>query len=440
MAETDAASTITPSVSTAVTYAISPAAETSTAGPVFSGLLGIWVSDPLTLSGLPVTGSVVRWTATVPAGSTLTVETSLNNGASWETATTNGQVPRLREGDVTTLFVLARITMTRTSLVGPAPKVTFFELSASLDSSVDELIPVGHGMVNKVTVSTGVETVSASSGSPLSGGVASRGGGTHGGGPSIAVNAVDLSRAVSRNLWQQPFTVAGGMNYGDAVRSMVLNRLPSQTEFSIASTTRTTPLLVYGLTQGTDPWQDIQELSAAIGFESYFDARGVFVFRPVPDPRFGIPVWSFDDTDNPAIVDSKRQLSDEQTFNDIVIVGQSSSSQNPVTAEAYDDDPSSPTYILGPYGRVSQRITMSQVNTEAQAQDAANATLYNSLGAAETVTIVVIPNPALEPGDVIAVTVPETGTVGTFYINSMTTSLSPAEPQQLVCFRQSRNV
>jgi hypothetical protein len=166
----------------------------------------------------------------------------------------------------------------------------------------------------------------------------------------------------------------------------------------------------------------------------------MFVFRPVPDPRYGVPVWSFDDTDNPSIVEAKRLLSDEQTFNDIVVIGQSSSSQNPVSAEAYDDDPSSPTYILGPYGRVSQRVTFSLITTQDQAQDAANATLYNSLGAAETVTIVVVPMPALEPGDVIQVTTPEVGATGTYYINSMTTSLSPAEPQQLVCFRQSRNV
>lgn len=440
MAETGTASTITPSVSTAVTYAIAPVVEVGSAAPVYNGLFGYWISDPVILSGLPVTGSVVRWTATVPAGSTLTVETSINNGASWETATTNRQVPRLQEGDTATLFVLARITMTRTSLAGQSPKVTFFELSVSLDSSVDELIPIGHGMITKVTVSTGVESVSASSGAPMSGGVTGRGGGVTGGGISIAVNAVDPSRAISRNIWQQPFTIPGGINYSAAVRLMVLNRLPSQTEFSLASTTRMTPLLVYGLNQGTDPWQDIQELSAAIGYESFFDARGVFVFRPVPDPRFGIPVWSFDDTDNPAIVDAKRQLSDEMTFNDIVVVGQGTGTQNPVSAEAFDDDPSSPTYINGPYGRVSQRVPFSLVTTQAQAQDAANAFLYNSLGAAETVTIVVVPMPALEPGDVISVTVPETKTTGTYYINSMTTSLSPVEPQQLVCFRQSRNI
>lgn len=440
MAETDTASTITPSVSTAVTYTLAATGETDVATQAFSGLFGFWVSDPLTLSGAPVTGSVVRWQATVPAGATLTVETSINGGASWDLATNNSQVARLREGDTSTLAVLARVTLTRTLLAGTSPKVSSFELAVSADTSVDELVPVGHGMIDKVTVIAGSETSGSTSGAPLSSGVIGRGGGATGGGTAITVHATDLSRAVSRNIWQQPLTIPSGLNYGAAVQLMVADRLPSQTDFSIATTTRLTPLLVYGLAQGTDPWQDIQELASAIGFEAFFDAKGVFVFRPVPDPRYGVPVWRFDDTANPTIVEARRMLSDEQTFNDVVVIGQSTSSANPVSAEAYDDDPSSPTYILGPYGRVSQRLTFSLITTQDQAQDAANATLYNSLGAAETVTLIVVPMPALEPGDVIDVEVPETATSGTYYINSMTTSLSPAEPQQLVCFRQSRNV
>lgn len=458
MAETDIASVITPSVSTAVTYAIAPVSESASGGQSFNGTYGFWLSDPLVLPGNPVTGSVVRWTATIPAGCTVAVETSINNGASWDTATSDLPVPRLREGDTATQTVLARITMTRPPPTlfpgssvfpgaglfptGSGPKVSLFELAVSTDASVDEFVPVGHGMVDKVTVSAVGGTTgsgSSASGAVSSSAVISRGGGHTGGGTSIAVHVTDLSRAIKRNVWQMPYTIPSGMNYGDAAKAMVLDRLPSQTDFSIATTTRVTPLLVYGLQQGGDPWQDIQELAQAIGFEAFFDARGVFVFRPVPDPRHGEPVWEFDESANPLVVEAQRELSDEQTFNDIVVIGQSTSSKNPVSAEALDDDPSSPTYILGEYGRVTQRLTFNTIVTADQAQDAANAILYNSLGAAETVTITVVPMPALEPGDVVKLNVPEVGASGTFYINSMTTPLSPAEPQQLVCFRQSQN-
>jgi len=86
--------------------------------------------------------------------------------------------------------------------------------------------------------------------------VVSRGGGQTGSGTSIKVHVTDLSLSIKRNIWQMPFTVPGGLNYGDAVKAMVLNRLPSQTDFSIASTTVVLPeIVVYGLKQGGDPWQ-----------------------------------------------------------------------------------------------------------------------------------------------------------------------------------------
>lgn len=440
MAEVETATTITPSVSTAVTFAISPASETDSGGQAYNGLFGYWISDPLVLSGDPVTASVVRWSASVPTGTTLKVETSINNGASWDVAVNNGEIARLREGDTTTPFVLARITMTRPTLGSTSPKVSSFEFAVSVDASTDELVAVGHGMIDKVTVHA-IAGATGSGGStvgPSSSAVTAKGGGQQGAGTTIIVHVSDLSRAIKRNVWQQPFTVAAGLNYGDAIQSMVLDRLPSQTLFSISSTTRVLPdVVVYGLTQGGDPWQDCRELAQAIGFECFFDPNGVFVFRPVPDPTVGDPVWEFDEDSNPLVAESSRELSDDQTFNHIIVIGQSTSSQNAVSAEAQDTNPNSPTYILGPYGQVTERLTFSLITSADQAQDAANAILNNSLGASDQVTITIVPQPALEPGDIVKINCSDVRVNGNYMINSMTTSLSSADPQQLVCFRQS---
>jgi hypothetical protein len=319
--------------------------------------------------------------------------------------------------------------------------VSTLELQVSVDAGVDELVPVGHGMIDKVTTSavggsTGTGSVTSVVSSTA---VTSRGGGQTGGGTSIKVHVTDLSGSIKRNVWAMPFTLPSGMNYGAAAQAMVLNRLPSQTEFAITSTRVITPLLVYGMTQGGDPWQDIQDLATAIGFEAFFDASGVFTFRPVPNPNVGDPVWVFDEDANPLVSEASRELSSDQTFNHVVVVGQSTSSSNPVSAEAFDNNPSSPTYILGDYGEVTERLTFSLVTTQDQAQATANALLNNSLGAADTVTITCVPMPALEPGDIIKIHVSDVKANGTYMINSMTTSLSPADPQQLVCFRQSTN-
>lgn len=425
----------------------------------FNANLGYWISDPLALTGAPVTGSIVRWTATTPSTSNVSVQTSINSGASWDNALNNQPIPRLKEGDVTTQFVLAKITLTRpkpptlypgpTIFMGPhlfmngsPPRVSYFELDVSNDSSVDELVPIGFGMIDKVTVHATAGTTGSGSSTNVVGstGVVSRGGGQTGGGTSLKIHVNDMSYAIKRNVWQMPFTLPGGMLYSDAIQAMVLNRLPSQLAFNISTTTRVCPLLVYGAQQGGDPWQDIQELAQAIGYEAYFDAVGTFVCRPVPNPQLGDPVWQFDEDTVQLVAEAERELSSEQTFNDIVVVGQSTSTANPFSAESYDDNPSSPTYVLGPYGRVTQRLTFSLITSQDQAQDTANATLYNSLGGADTVTLTVVPMPALEPGDIIRVNCSNVRANGTYMINSMTTPMSPADPQVLTCFRQSTDL
>lgn len=415
------------------------AVSRSSATTAFNPLRGYWISDPLLLDGSPVTGSVVRWARNTPAGSTVTVETSINNGASWDLATNNRQVPRLREGDGTTRNVLTRITLTRTSATGGPPTVPYLELRVSLDSGTYELVPIGHGFIEEASIKTASGSTGGGSSSSGGGaGVTGKGGGQSGGGTSIDLHAVDLSAAIKLAGWEQPFIVPVGVTYGEAVKLMVRDRLPSQEAFSIASTEHVVKdLLVYGLEQGQDPWQDIRELAAAVGCECFFDAAGVCVFRPVPDPRRGEPVWVFGVDANP-IVDSKRQLTAKQVRNYIVAKGESMSSMNPVCAVAFDADPSSRTYV-GKIGKRVQRLTFPKITTQVQAQAAADATLYNSLGVSDTVTITVAPMPGLEPGDPVEVNVPDADVAGTYVINSMTTSLSPAEGQQLVCFRQTTN-
>jgi len=418
------------------------ATSVATSSTAFNPLQGYWVSDPLTLPGDPTTGSVIRWATNVPTGSTVTVETSINNGASWDLATNNRSVPRLKPGDTNTRGVLARISLTRTLATDPAPTVSYLEMQVSTDSGTDELVPIGHGMIDKVTTKTvGGSTGGGSTVSSIgSSAVTSKGGGQTGGGTSIKIHVTDMSRAIKMNVWQMPFVVPKGTNYGDAVKAMVLDRLPSQTEFAISTTTRVLDTaLVYGMDQGGDPWQDTREVAMAIGFECFFDPRGVFVFRAVPDPRIGEPVFVFDENFNPIVAEASKELSDEQTFNDIVVTGQSSGSQNPVSAEAFDNDPTSRTYILGDFGRRTQRLVFNNVTTPDQAQDVANAALFNSLGAAETVTITHVPHPALEPGDVAKIKISDIKADGTYMINSTTIPASPAEAQQSVCFRQSTN-
>lgn len=436
-----AAATVGASSSSSTTNPVSiagPVTARATVGLSFNGITGYGISPTLNLTGLPVTASIVEWTVTAgSAGSTYKVETSINGGASWDLAVSGEAVPRLTPGDTATLSVLMRVTSTRLLVGDTSPKFTYLRLAVTDDASTVEMVPVGHGAVDKVTRKR-ASTNSGSSGSAGGPGVTGKGGGQSGGGKSLKVHAVDLSKLVSANPWGSAFVIQTGENYADAAQRFLLNRLPSQTQFRLCTTTRvTTEPFVYGLNQGGDPWKDLKEFLVPAGLECFFDPAGVFVLRQIPDPALGVPVWTVDDDAHPVITDLSEQLTTEQTFNQVTVKGEGTSTQNAVNATASDTNPLSPTYILGDFGVHATTITLPGLTTTDQCQLAANAILAGSLGGAQVITISMVPNPALEPGDLIRLDVVDTDQAGIYLINGLTWSPSQADAMQLICFRQT---
>lgn len=432
-----AANVVTPSVSSKVTFPVGTAtAELDAAGQVFNPLQALRISEPILLPGSPVTGSVVRWSAsTFAPGSSVVIETSIDGGTTWDIATNHMAVPRLEPGNTTVDKILSRVTFTRALATDPTPRLHSLEVQVACDSSVDEVVPLGTFVINECEM---VETGGNSGGGGSSGGgdgVTGTGGGNTGGGLYIQLGGVDLSRSISRNTWNDAYYVPAGTNYGDAIREIIDNRLPGCT-FNFASTEHVTPLLIFGTQQGNDPWADCQDLATAIGYEVFFDARGICTFQPIPDPTLGDPQWEVDDQANPTVVAVSRTLSDESTYNYVVAQGESTGTVAPVSAVAQDLDPTSPTFVNGPYGTVSTYFTSGEITTQAQAQAAADAILRNVKGVSESVDLSMVPNPALEPGDVMAVNVGNTKVSGQYLINQVTTPLSAAEAQTLSCFRQ----
>lgn len=433
MAEVDTAAAITFGTSTAVTITIGPAFETDTPAQVFNPLYAVWIDDPLVLSGKPVSGSRIDFTVQTPAaGSSATVFTSINNGASWDPATTGKPVPRLNVGDIVTQQVLTRAEFTRLNAADATPRV-FVDTQVTLDDSVDELVAIAHGPITSVTPAMGTSSAGSGGGQ----GVVSTGGGQTGVGRYLKIKGVDPSKSIAVNPWEKP-KVVNSQPFDQAVTGLVVNRLPTQESFSVVSANRDCDLVIYGLDGPSDAWQDIRDLATACGFEAYFDSAGTLVFRPVTDPRTARPVWAFTDGDTCTVTHAERELTADQTYNYIVVKGESTSSQNAVSAIAFDDDPASPTYVFGRFGRhFPGPITIAAVVTQDQAQLAANAILYASLGASETATITTVPIPFLEVGDCVTVSIGDIKADGRYVITQMTTPLSAGGAQTLTCFRQS---
>lgn len=439
--ETDAGVAVTSALATVATNILTPAQEVDTALEVYNPLRAVSIRPRLHLTDAPVTMSRVSWSAFTPAaGSAVLVETSLDNGESWQVATNGAPIPGLRRGDTTTPTVLTRATMTRKLSTDTSPYFAFLRTVVTEDTSYNEFVPLGLFLITSVDITeTGGPSGSGTSGGGSGNGVTGTGGSSTGGGLSLTVSGIDLSYAISRNTWTNIFYVPSNTNYATAVLEIGQNRLLGVSA-DVASTEVLAQRLLFGASQGNDPWQDMQDLGTAIGYLTYFDPIGTLKFNPVADPSLTPSVWTVSDAANPVMVSYTRSISDSTTYNYVVVSGESTSNAAPVSAVAFDNDPASPTYIGGPYGIVTTYFTSAMITTQAQAQQAADALLLVVKGASETVQISMVPNPALEPNDVITVTRTFLGQKiiqGTFKINSISTPLAQSQAQVLVCYRQS---
>lgn len=404
VAEVDAANAVTGTLLNSVTFICNSAdPEIDIANQAFTPLDGYRISPALVLPTDPVYASVVSWIQSPPyPGSSVLVETSIDNGVSWQPAVNNGPIPRLKPGTNVIRTFLSRVTIHRANVLDPTPWCLPLEVRVSTDASTNEMCPLGVFVITESTV--------RQSSDPQTGGV------------TVALVGVDRSELISQYKWEDIYIVPGGITVDSAIALIILNRLPG-CELNFTSTPHVTNRLLLGTSQGSDPWQDAQDLATSIGFELFFDARGVCVLRPVPDPAIGTAVWDFSTATNPTIVEAIKKLTVAATYNIVVAQGESSGDTAPVSATAYNDDPASPTYWLGKFGKRTVYFTSPMLKTVQQCQDAADALINLVKGASENADLQVVPMPALEPGDVVAITVNGAKILGRFLVNQLTTPM-----------------
>jgi Domain of unknown function (DUF5047) len=134
----------------------------------------------------------------------------------------------------------------------------------------------------------------------------------------------------------------------------------------------------------------------------YWDHRGVLVIKDTPDP--GSPVWEVNEGQDGVLVSLAREISDEGVYNGIVVTGESLNDSPAPWGLAYDNDPQSPTYWFGPFGKVPKFYNSQFITTTAGAQSAAVSMLGDlKVGVPYQVDFQSIVNPALEPYDPILI-------------------------------------
>lgn len=249
---------------------------------------------------------------------------------------------------------------------------------------------------------------------------------------ALSITGYDRGRSVSRARFTQPLEIVAGTNYSTAIRDLVLGRLPwlTEDELRFMATDYTTPGLVF--TSDDDPWKVAQDMASSFGAELFFDGDGVCVLQPQPDPAYTAPVASYLEGEDATLLALSRDLDDEQAYNGVIVVGESTDLPAPVRAEAWDTDPDSPTYYdpalpaESTYGAVPTFITSQYVTTQQQAQDAANANLARVAGVVESVEFAAVNNPAHTSGDVVELRRDVVNVNGVYILDSVKVGLGHA--------------
>jgi len=241
--------------------------------------------------------------------------------------------------------------------------------------------------------------------------------------------SVELSGQDRAMTYQGPMSgalaVPGGTPVEEAITRLLVTRQPGVQMRSWHTGFTCGPLLYR---PDIDVWAEARKLAQSVGGWLHHDRLGRLVFSPLL-PTTTTPVARYADGDGVLVEASRSE--DADTIHNVVVVR---STDGTIQAVAEDTDPTSPTYAGGRYGRRVTVITNPHVSSVEQAQQAATTALLRELGRSETAALQIVPNPALDPLDAVAVHRPSAGLLDrVLVIDSLTVPLLATELMTLGC-------
>jgi hypothetical protein len=215
----------------------------------------------------------------------------------------------------------------------------------------------------------------------------------------VTLSGKDLSAVVGDDRFTEPYTASGTVV--GAITALIQRSIPTADVISIIVDT---PIGSRAFDVEADPWEGCREIAAAAGAEVYANADGVFVIATLPDLLTATPAWAIEATAGGVYVSANRAMSSDGVYNGVLARGENTADNvAPVSYLAVDDDPDSPTYWDGPYGRRPLFYSSSTLTSVGACTQAANLKLAQAKAPNASGDISSLPNPALEPGDVLRV-------------------------------------
>lgn len=219
----------------------------------------------------------------------------------------------------------------------------------------------------------------------------------------VTLQGKDLSAIVSDDKFTEPYTATGTIV--GATTALIQRSIPTADVISLIVDA---PIGSRTFDVEADPWAGAQEIAAAGGAEVFCNADGVFVISSLPELLTTPPVWSVEAAEGGVYISGKRGMTSDNVKNGWLARGENTADNvAPVSYLATDNDPNSPTYWGGPFGRRPGFYSSSTLTTLAACTQAANLKLAQGKAPNATGDFSSLPNPALEPGDVLRVLHPD---------------------------------
>lgn len=161
-----------------------------------------------------------------------------------------------------------------------------------------------------------------------------------------------------------------------------------------------------GLLYERDRGKAIGELAAAAAVDVFCSPDGAPTIRDTPQLA-DTGVWTVDPGDDGVLYTATRERTHERTYSGVVVAADlpdGAPGFDPV--EVWDEDPLSPTYYLGPFGKVPYFFTSPLVRGSGDALAVAYSLLPKVTAPRAQLTLEAECNPALADGDTITVTLP----------------------------------
>jgi hypothetical protein len=235
---------------------------------------------------------------------------------------------------------------------------------------------------------------------------------------------MDRWSIISDARFEEPYAIASGTNYITAILAVVQAAYPD-VEHDLGTTTLTTPDLF--AEEGSDRGDFLHKMATAIGQELFFDGDGVLRLRPI-SLTSATPQWELVEGEGGLLLTASRPWNTEGVYNRVIASGEPIDDAAPVRGVATDNNPTSPTYYYGEFGKRPRFYVSQFIATATQAEQAATGILASTLGSTQQVNFGTVVNPAIQPNDVAIICRVALGIDETNIIDKLTIPLKAEEP------------